>query len=132
MRNDINLLNAIQSKSKTFYSLNLAERNELQYPPFSRLCRLIFNGSNLDEVRNVAENITNIFSQNKRFRVLGPSDAPISKIKNKWRINSLISVSKDNPMEIQNYYKLKVGTHTLEKSYKHVNIKLDIDPINML
>ena len=129
---DINLLNAIQSKSKTFYSLNLAERNELQYPPFSRLCRLIFNGSNLDEVRNVAENITNIFSQNKKFKVLGPSDAPISKIKNKWRINSLISASKDNPMEIQNYYKLKVGTHTLEKSYKHVNIKLDIDPINML
>ena len=46
--------------------------------------------------------------------------------------HTLIFSDKKHPMEIQNYYKYKVGTSTLEKTYKNVNIKLDIDPINML
>jgi len=129
---DINLINAIKSKSQTFYSYNLAQRNELKYPPFSRLCRLIFSGYDLDNVENIANNITTLMSKNKKLRILGPSAAPISKIKNKWRFHTLIFSNKKTPMEIQNYYKYKVGTSTLEKTYKNVNIKLDIDPINML
>ena len=129
---DINLINAIQSKSKTFYSYNLAQRNELQYPPFSRLCRLIFSGYDLDTVENISNRITTLMSKNKKLRILGPSAAPISKIKYKWRFHTLIFSDKKQPMEIQNYYKYKVGTSTLEKTYKNVNIKLDIDPLNML
>ena len=47
----------------------------------------------------------------------------ISKIKNKWRVNSLIAASKDDPFEIQNFFENKIGTHALEKQYKNVNIK---------
>jgi len=130
--NDLNLLNAIKSNFKTFYGSNLAERNELQYPPFYRLCRLIFSGDDINKVNQMATNITKIFSNNKSFKVLGPSEAPISKIKNKWRVNSLIAASKDDPFEIQKFFKNKIGTHALEKQYKNVNIKLDIDPLNML
>ena len=102
------------------------------YPPFSRLCRLIFSGEDIDKVNQTANKITNFFSNNKYFKVLGPSEAPISKIKNKWRINSLIVAKKDDPLQIQQFFQNKIGTHTLEKRYKHVNIKLDIDPLNML
>ena len=130
--NDLNLLNAIKSNFKTFYGSNLAERNELQYPPFYRLCRLIFSGDDINKVNQMAMDITKIFSNNKSFKVLGPSEAPISKIKNKWRVNSLIAASKDDPFEIQNFFENKIGTHALEKQYKNVNIKLDIDPLNML
>jgi len=129
---DPNLLNAIKSNSRTFYASNLAERNELMYPPFSRLCRLIFSGEDINKVNQIANKITDLFSKNEHFKVLGPSEAPISKIKNRWRVNSLISASKDDPLQIQNFFLNKIGTHTLEKQYKHVNIKLDIDPLNML
>ena len=129
---DSNLLHAIQSNFKTFYSSNLAERNELKYPPFYRLCRLIFSGEDIEKVNNIALKITKIFSNNSAFKVLGPSEAPISKIKNKWRVNSLIAASKENPLAIQNFFKEKIGTDALEKKYKNVNIKFDIDPLNML
>ena len=129
---DTNLLHAIQSNFKTFYSSNLAERNELKYPPFYRICRLIFSGEDIEKVNKIALKVTKVFSNNKSFKVLGPSEAPISKIKNKWRINSLIAASKDNPLEIQNFFEKNIGTDTLEKKYKNVNIKLDIDPLNML
>jgi primosomal protein N' (replication factor Y) len=102
------------------------------YPPFSRLCRLIFSGEDINKVNQIANKITNLFSKNKHFKVLGPSEAPISKIKNRWRVNSLIAASKDDPLQIQKFFQNKIGTHALEKQYKHVNIKLDIDPLNML
>jgi len=129
---DSNLLHAIQSNFKTFYSSNLAERNELKYPPFYRMCRLVFSGEDIEKVNKIAHKITKVFSYNKAFKVLGPSEAPISKIKNKWRVNSLIAATKDNPLEIQKYFQEKIGTDALEKKYKNVNIKLDIDPLNML
>tara|TARA_S200000501_G_scaffold140318_1_gene132669 strand:- start:8545 stop:10731 length:2187 start_codon:yes stop_codon:yes gene_type:complete len=129
---DANLLNAIKSNHKTFYASNLAERNELQYPPFFRICRLIFSGEDIEKVNHIADSVTNVFQKNKSFKVLGPSEAPISKIKNQWRINSLIAVKKNDPLHIQNFFERKFGTQLLEKKYKNVNIKMDIDPINML
>ena len=35
-------------------------------------------------------------------------------------------------MSIQNFFYDKIGTKLFEKYYKDVNIKLDIDPLNML
>ena len=127
-----NLVHAIESNSKTFYATNLAERNELSYPPFTRLCRITFSGLNLNKVKNISKEITSIFTKSKKFKVLGPAEAPIAKIRNQWRINSLILSDKENPMEIQHFFNLKIGTHTLEKAYNTVTIRLDIDPISML
>ena len=130
--NNSNLINAIQSNYKSFYATNLADRNELQYPPFTRLCRLTFIGSNIENVLRVAKNITNKLSTSKSLKLLGPAEAPISKIKKHWRINSLIIASKKNPMEIQEQFISKIGINILEKKYNQVRIRLDIDPINML
>ena len=46
---------------------------------------------------NDLSNAINLFSKNKHFKVLGPSEAPISKIKNRWRVNSLIAAKKNDP-----------------------------------
>jgi len=127
-----NLVNAMELNSKRFYSRTLAERNELSYPPFTRLCRITFSGENLTQVQNLSNHITDIFKKSKNFKVLGPAEAPISKIKNEWRINSLIFSNKKNSLEIQHFFNLKIGTHTLEKAYKNIAIRLDIDPVNML
>ena len=127
-----NLVHAIESNDKTFYASNLAERNELSYPPFTRLCRITFSGLNLNKVQNISKQITSVFTQSNKFKVLGPAEAPIAKIRNQWRMNSLILAKKKNPMEIQQFFNLKIGTHTLEKAYNNVTIRLDIDPISML
>tara|TARA_Y100000994_G_scaffold35442_2_gene26073 strand:- start:630 stop:2825 length:2196 start_codon:yes stop_codon:yes gene_type:complete len=127
-----NLLHAIQSNYQTFYAQTLAERNELSYPPFTRLCRITFSSNNIDDVNNVSNKITNIFKNSNQFKVLGPAESPISKIRNQWRMNSLIIANKKNPLAIQRFFNLNIGTHILEKAYNNVTIKLDIDPLSML
>ena len=52
----------------------------------------------------------------------------VSKIKNLWRMNSLIMAKKKNPFQIQEYFINEIGTEFLEKAYNDVKIKLDIDP----
>ena len=127
-----NLINAISGNMKNFYSVNLAERNELLYPPFSRLCRITFSGIDLETVRIVSNKITKPFLKSNFFKVLGPAEAPISKINNEWRINSLIMADRNKPMEIQNFFNSNLGTDYIEKAYNNVKIRLDIDPVNML
>ena len=56
-----NLINAIQCNIKTFYSTNLAESNELSYPPFTRMCKITFSGFNLEKVERISTKITNFF-----------------------------------------------------------------------
>tara|TARA_Y100001970_G_C14254291_1_gene874074 strand:- start:4715 stop:6913 length:2199 start_codon:yes stop_codon:yes gene_type:complete len=126
------LVNAITSNSKTFYASTLSERNELSYPPFTRLCRITFSGPNLEKVQNISNQVTNTFKQSNQFKVLGPSEAPIPKIRNQWRINSLIIANKKNPLAIQQFFDLKIGTDKIDKAYNNVSIKLDIDPMSML
>ena len=129
---NLNLINAMKSDHKSFYARNLAERNELQYPPFTRLCRLTFIGNNMDQVLKIATIITDKLSRSKSFKVLGPAEAPIAKIKKMWRVNTLIIAPKEDPMVIQEKFISIIGIHVLEKKYNHVKIKLDIDPVNML
>lgn len=129
---DKNLQYAISKKSSDFYSYNLAERKELFYPPFGRLCRITFTGKDLNNTWNVAKQVTKKLNNTNFIRVLGPAEAPISRIKNKWRINTLIIANKNNPMEIQEYIKLTVGTDMINKNYKSIKVRIDIDPHNML
>ena len=83
-------------------------------------------------IQNIGTIQESIDIKSKKFKVLGPAEAPISKIKNLWRMNSLIMAKKKNPFQIQEYFINEIGTEFLEKAYNDVKIKLDIDPINML
>ena len=131
---DNNLQYAINNKSSDFYSYNLSERQELMYPPFGRLCRVTFTGKDYDATYKIAKMITKKLCNKNFVRVLGPSEAPLSKIKNKWRFTTLIIANKNNPMEIQEHIGItfKTGTNIINKGYKNINIKFDMDPHNML
>ena len=129
-----NLQFAVTNKSSDYYSYNLAERKELNYPPFSRICRIIFSGKDYNSTYNISKMITKRINTNNFIRILGPVEAPIVQIKNKWRFHTLVIASKQNSMDIQNYIekKVKFSNNLLNKGYKNINIKFDMDPINML
>ena len=131
---DKNLQYAINNKSLDFYSYNLAERQELSYPPFGRLCRITFTGKDYNDTYKIAKMMTKKLFNENFIRILGPAEAPLSKIKNKWRFTTLIIANKNNPMEIQEHVKtkLKLGTNILNKGYKNISMKFDMDPNNML
>lgn len=116
---------------KRFYNVALSQRQELGYPPFMRLARFIMTGKNKNQVLNVSSSIARIFRSLKGMKILGPAQAPIEKIKNNWRFHLLLKYEKDKPHLVQKVLD-KYKKSLLEKPQNGVNVRLDIDPLNIL
>ena len=46
--NEIFIQTACELNRKKFYNISLSQRQELNYPPFSRIGRILFIGKNID------------------------------------------------------------------------------------
>ncbi|WP_295159458.1 primosomal protein N' [uncultured Brachyspira sp.] len=117
----------------SFYNREIENRKApLNYPPFSRLVRLVIRG--IDEKKS--ESDANIIADMLRMEtykysdkiiILGASACAISKLNKYYRWNILIktpshSLLKDFFYKLKNTFKAQNGNY----------IEIDIDPINML
>jgi len=128
---DIYIKTASELDLKQFYKISLNQRKELLYPPFNRICRILFQGKNKQETERKAEIILNKIKKNK-FTVLGPSIAPIEKIKGLWRYHLLVKINHEKPYQFQKFFKEKIGLNILQKRQNGIKITIDIDPVSIL
>jgi primosomal protein N' (replication factor Y) len=115
-----------------FYNIELAQRQELNYPPFSRIGRILFTGRNNKNVENIAQQIGNKLHGNHHYKILGPVQAPVSKIKDNWRFHLIIKTKYRKSESIHKYIYRKIGFSIFERKWKGVRIQIDIDPVSML
>lgn len=119
---------ALRHDVRAFLELETAQREELEYPPFSRLALVRFEG--LDEALVSAE-ANRVARLTKRalaaeVRLSGPAPAPIARIRNRWRYRFLLK-SADR----QRLREALQRVHTTELD-RRVRMIIDVDPMNML
>lgn len=74
-----------------FYEYELGRRKAAMFPPYGRLARLLFTHQDREKCREAAKDVAAfIRNQLPNLRVLGPADADIIKIKNKFRVSILL------------------------------------------
>ena len=129
---DIYIKTASTLNIKKFYNIAMAQRQELNYPPFSRLARIIFSGKNKNGVNLIANKTYDKLSFNTNFEILGPATAPIEKINNMWRSHIIIKTPKNKKGNIYQFIEKKMGLSIIEKNWMGVRIQIDIDPISMM
>ena len=116
---------------KGFFEREIAYRQELAYPPFAKLIRIIFRKQ--DEDSKALENILKhdlkdvITTNTKGLEILGPCPAPIEKSKKFWRWHLLI---KGKNSQVLRNKALEVVKNL--KKHKLLKIEIDIDPVDML
>ena len=66
------------------------------------------------------------------MKILGPAEASISKINNKWRYSTLIFSNNKNKYLIQNMITKYIGLDIIEKPLSSVRVYIDVDPISLL
>jgi len=117
-----------------YYDTSLSDRKKLNYPPFSKLMRIIITGNNKERVKSKAENIKLKLDNNKSLdlQILGPSIAPIEKINNKWRYHLLIKINKSNLVDIYNHISKQIGFKIFHDKKKSEKIEIDVDPVSIL
>lgn len=117
---------------KKFYNISLSQRQELNYPPFSRIGRIIFSGQDKLLINQYAKKIAKKLANKNDYIILGPSLAPIEKIKGDWRIHLIIKTSNKNNQNIHKFLYNKIGFKLFEKKWNGIKIVIDIDPLSML
>ena len=84
------VLTALKGDADTFYSTELSFRKELGYPPFKRLGRILIDGISEEKVIREALRIAEELPRVKGLKILGPSPAPIQRIRNRYRWHIMV------------------------------------------
>ncbi|MCO6429285.1 MAG: primosomal protein N' [Deltaproteobacteria bacterium] len=115
-----------------FAEKELVLRREMQYPPYSRLLRVIALSSVKEEPGQFLKAArvqldALIKSEKLSVAVLGPAIAPLEKIKTKWRWHLLIKSRSVKPLQM-----LRKKLQSLQPKSKTLRFIYDIDPQEML
>jgi len=122
---------AIQAAAKhdyeSFYQQEIKYRQELDYPPFSRLIGLIINAKSEEKAAKFSEEISHFLKRRLASQVFGPAPAAIAKLRGEFRYRLLLK----GPDTVKMY---RAVSDTLDKMVipREVRLAVDVDPMNML
>jgi primosomal protein N' (replication factor Y) len=119
---------ALSHDVEGFVEHELLEREELQYPPYSRLGLVRCEGLNEALTKGSAEQLARI-ARNQRtpqIEVVGPSAAPIARVRNRYRYRFLV---KSADRKALRQVLLAVLRAPLDR---RVHLIVDVDPMSML
>lgn len=119
---------AVEHDVDGFIEQELVEREELQYPPYSRLGLVRCEGLNEDVTRRAAEQLAHVARAHRTqaVEVVGPSAAPIARVRNRYRYRFLLK-SADRQSLRQTL--LAVLRSPLDPRVHRI---VDVDPMSML
>ncbi|MDH4223129.1 MAG: primosomal protein N' [candidate division Zixibacteria bacterium] len=120
-----------------FYEREVKEREELFYPPFSRLVLIRFQGKEEKKVRKIAEDFGKKLSSSlkskgyslKSYQILGPAPAPLVRIKDHYRYQILIKTKDVRVITKKIDLVFEKGK---DKIYSGVRISVEVDPVEIM
>ena len=120
---------ACHNMTEDFYNYELEQRQFMEFPPFSRLLRLVFRSYNKNEAEATAADAVRILQEKKvrGVEVIGPAECPIEKINSSWRYQILLKSSSVVPLQVMARSLLQDYTHS-----QNVYIEYDVDPVSLL
>lgn len=123
------VLAAAAHEPERFYVAEKRLREELGYPPYGRLVNILAWGPENADVETCAKDLAQAVrdSAPDRWRVLGPSPAPLSRLKGSWRWHVLVKVPPhDSPSQV-----LRAAMQSF-RGRQGVTVAVDVDPSDLL
>ena len=116
---------SLSGDHESFYKAEIESRKLLGYPPFGRMGRIIFDSTSEDKVTRAALALGSKLPVKKDIRILGPSPAPLLKIRNRYRWHILVLA--------KNHLELVKVLHTArEMNVPGVRVTTRVDPVQLL
>jgi len=114
-----------------FYDEEIVVRQEFNYPPFSHLAVLHFDGMDAAEVMSAAndfiEKVRADFDE-KAVNITDPCPAPLERVKGKYRFVSVVNGEKLGAFR----KRLRAEIMTWRREHKNVEFYADIDALNLI
>ena len=112
--------------------MELANREELGYPPFGKLVRILFRSKSEEAAQRVAEQYGAALGKKAggRIEVLGPVEAPMSRIKDYYRWHLLLRGKGSKRLRTLAMEVHRAGR--ADAKSRQVIVTIDVDPAGML
>lgn len=118
-----------------FMTQELAHRAELGYPPHGRLVAIHIQGRDLSATQKAASLINSLLNKGLKnsphfanLQILGPSEAPIARIRNRFRYQVLLKAANSVPISKICLWMIS----QVQKAIPGVEIHVDVDPQHLL
>ena len=125
---------AARQDSAGFLKRELKLRSQLGYPPFSKLINIKFTGKTNSQTSGAAGTVRSIASKLlqkfpiESVEILGPSESPIGKIKNKYRWQLLLK--SESQKDLHKFARGLQKALRLVQLPAGVRITFDVDPVS--
>lgn len=129
------LRHVVEHDYEGFFRNEIEAREELSYPPLSRIVLIEARGEKEEQVKRAAEQFArSLKGRNGSFAILGPSPAVIAKIKNNYRWHVIIKAMKSSdPAGSKLRQAVRTTLAGMEKSTpRSVRLVVDVDPVGLL
>lgn len=121
---------ATSQNYEIFYRRELAFRQELGYPPFGKIIRLVFSGDDYSLTRWAAKKAVSILKKELRHgKVLGPAVTGVFRLRNKYHYQVMLKGSFSADFKKRLRIHLEAGHFGQAKG---VSVKVDVDPREMV
>ncbi|GHB68517.1 primosomal protein N' [Persicitalea jodogahamensis] len=120
----------IRNDYRTMYNTEISEREEYNYPPFSRLIKLIVKHTDRDTAQRAATTLAELLlTELGQSRVLGPEPPLVERVRNQYLFNILIKLEREkiNFKAVKSFIQEKVTDILTDKTLKNVNVVVDVD-----
>jgi primosomal protein N' (replication factor Y) len=118
-----------------FFDDEIQRRQAMLYPPYTRLARLIIDGPDATRVeeasRWVGTVIEDHLASTPHLTLLGPAEAPLAKIKDRYRWHLLLQGASSRALHHCIKATLAAGQQEREQ-LRGARISVDIDPVTFL
>jgi len=113
-----------------FFQREIAAREELGYPPFKELAQITCDAVSEDAARGGAESLARGVQYNGGLEILGPSPAPIARMKGRYRWTLVVKAQDQGVLSAQ-LGELLARVHSRGWP-RGVRVTVDVDPASVL
>lgn len=113
-----------------FYEKELQFRRLMRYPPFCAMANVVVRAEKQEDALRMSGQIAHMLGQPEEgLKVLGPAEAPVPRLKNEFRYQTLIkAISRPKLNELLK----RLRQHALAEKWPATALVVDVDPMSLL
>jgi len=122
------IINAARHDYETFYENEIMLRKVMGYPPFCRMINVVISGGDESGVHRIANTLFQKL-QGQSITLLGPTWAPIKKVRGRYRRQIIM---KSAGQLMRKILKKAISGIETKGIPGYIKIAVDVDPVNLM
>ena len=122
--------NLLESDYLGYYETTKMERQLFQYPPYTRLIKIVFKGLNQTLTMDMAKEVVSAIQSLGFLKTLGPEYPPVSRVRGLYLVHLLIKCNRADKLIMEKKSEIKRIIKEINSAKIYIKIKtsIDVDP----